>query len=150
DGGYDRIAWTTGALQTARYNKLEQVAAVKWTKGEGGNVELEILTKGKPDDGINEPEDPRVITRKVAGRSLRDYLGSDLAGRILGGGDKGELIDPKISVGGEGMRAFYDRIVPDWVRGYARKNGVELEVEPVVVGQRPVWEVATGSDVSRY
>src|SRR5690606_4862391 len=46
--------------------------------------------------------------------------------------------------------AFYDRIVPDWVRGYARKNGVELEVEPVVVGQRPVWEVATGSDVSRY
>src|SRR3990167_7788858 len=113
DGGYDAVAWTTGDIQAERYDLSKHVDAIVYVRNDDGTFDLEVSREG------------RIFSAKTDATQaqLADFVGKDVAGRIVNGdGDKmgGDARDgtmrlsgDNLKVGGEGMRAFYDRMLPN-------------------------------------
>lgn len=149
EGGYDRIAWSPGATQFKRYGseRIEwkrlpdgsfDVAAKRQVGGEHGGQDIGMLAEER---GLN-PDIRETV------RSEKQLAG--VLARVLDDGDA-ELMASKIwprmqeAAEGtsmprkEGMEGFYDDIMPKWVKQYAKKLGVDLEIEPLG-GARSVEE----------
>ena len=113
--GFDRIAWTNGEQQADRYDLSKQVDAISTYKNGGGKWNLSITLKGNPIYQNYENLDENKI---------EDYVGKELAKKIIN--NEGEKLPRSnersyqhyiysgdgLKVGGEGMKAFYDGIVP--------------------------------------
>lgn len=139
--GATRVAWTTGEQQAARYDLSKHVDQILYEPAEGRLVALK--------DGRNIHEG------KYDPRALEDVIGKEAAANLLKSPPDANgvhtLQGEGLKVGGEGMRAYYDRLVPKVVKEYAKKRGVKIDVEPVeLFGSkrkgRPRWENA-GDDV---
>lgn len=128
EDGMDKIAWTPGEQQAERYDLSKQVSAINYDKNPDGTYTLEAapLTRG-PSHQIGD----RITQDKLA-----DYVGKEIAQKIIN--DTGSL-NPEsygpsktikgenLKVGGEGMKGFYDKILPDFVRKYVKKWGGKVE-----------------------
>ena len=125
EGGYDRIAFTTGKTQAERFDLSKQVNSIDW-KGyneRGASKIVNIM----PTEGnlIELPIDANgvVIARaggQFAGKPIDEIVGKDIAKQIMDtpGGD---LAGKGLAVGGEGMKGFYDDILPKFLNKYAKK-----------------------------
>lgn len=122
ENGYDRIAWTTGQQQADRYDLSKQVDSIVYTLDEG------IVR-------IYPKFDPTPIEKRFNNQSeLADIVGKDIADKIYskegtktGNGDNRELKGLDLKVGGEGMKAFYDNIIPNAARKLGKPFGSEVE-----------------------
>lgn len=126
DNGFDKIAWTTGAQQADRYALSKQISSLRYNKT-GNGYGVVAIGEGA---GI-------VLERTVSEADLPSVVGKDLARKIIAGEgtptktelNNGDVIDTKsfsgldTKVGGEGMHAYYDEILPQ----VARKLGVKIE-----------------------
>lgn len=119
DNGYTKVAWTTGAQQAERYDLSKQVDEVEAVKQSNGAYQVNIIKNGEV-----------VIDKVLLENELSDFVGKDLAEKII----KGEGRDPSVprvqtfkgvdlKVGGEGMNAFYDGIVPQVANEILKKVG---------------------------
>jgi hypothetical protein len=119
EGGYDRVAFTTGKTQAERYDlskQIENLRAEKITSGtKAGQYEISATDKnGKP-----------AIYTVVPENELDGLIGKDLAKKIID--DSAQFPDGKdysgldLQVGGEGMKKFYDQILPKFLDKYAKK-----------------------------
>lgn len=118
--GYDKVAWTTGLQQSKRYTGLlqENIDRVDYYKNDNGTYELTFMRNG---NAIMQRHD-------VDEKQLVDLVGKDMSSKIINNKeDSGKLEGIDISVGGEGMKGFYDKIIPDYVRKYIKKWGGTLE-----------------------
>lgn len=131
EGGYERIAFTTGKTQAERFDLSKQINELSYRKmdddltmklGDGVYYEISATDKtGKP-----------ALKQQVTEKELPEVVGKDLADKII----KGEGKDyPKgsissgakffsgldLQVGGEGMKGFYDDILPKFLNKYAKK-----------------------------
>ncbi len=112
DNGYDSIGWTTGEQQADRYDLSKQLSEVSYS-----GTNLKAFDKSGHE----------VISRTgVAPHDLPDLIGKDAAQKLMEQEPKGTLrtisgVDLK--VGGEGMKGFYDKILPDFVNKYTKKWG---------------------------
>lgn len=140
EGGYDRIAWTPGAKQAKRYDLRNQVDHLLYKRNPDGTFRVSAqLPGGRPSQLLGE---------SLSARELEDHVGKDVARRMTENageptniGGPGTTSQPRdiwnrlegddLEVGGEGMVAFYDEMVPQAIRRYARSQGVEIDVEPV-------------------
>jgi hypothetical protein len=130
--GADRVVWTTGAQQARRYD-LSKVADEVHYNPESGS--LRVLKDG---DTVHEGT--------YDAKALPDVIGKDASDKLLAtkrvaaddpeiqGATVHTLAGLDLKVGGEGMITFYDKMLPNAVKDYAKKMGVKLEVEPVAVG----------------
>lgn len=110
--GADRIAWTTGEQQGDRYNLAKYIKEVNVRKAPTGEWFLDV--EGKNGENI--------FTGKVDSDSkLADYVGKELATKIVkdqpGLSSKDYLTTRTyegldLRVGDEGMKAFYDQMIP--------------------------------------
>ncbi len=128
DNGYEKVAWTTGAQQAARYDLSKQIGEMAYWK-DGEEIGISALdTNGKMIDSLNQ--------KYVNKKDLADVVGKDIANKILkdDGDSKSKmgfndepgvkyLRGPDLKVGGEGMRGFYDKIIPDMANKYVKKFG---------------------------
>jgi len=121
ENGFDRIAWTTGEQQANRYDLSNQID------------EIEVSNAGK-DEGyrIYFKKGDYVHNSKIVTESeLPDFVGKDLAGKIVA--DNIPEFKSKtysgldLKVGGEGMKAFYDNIVPKAAKKLGKPFGAEVE-----------------------
>ncbi len=111
ENGFDRIAWTTGEQQAERYDLSKQVDRIAITSTGG----VWVVTAWR--DGA------QVLSRDARGDGeLSALVGKDLAERAVkeGGGDYAGV---DLKVGGDGMRAFYDKILPAAVNKWAKNFG---------------------------
>lgn len=122
--GYDAVAWTPGDVQADRYDLSKQISRAGIQKRRDGkyNLVAEDLD-GKP-----------VITEELADiKKLEDYVGKDVAKRIVDAplSDDGFqwVSGEGLKVGGEGMKTFYDKMLPNVVGKYARKLDKAAKVE---------------------
>lgn len=134
ENGYDQIAWTTGGQQAARYDLSKQISEVSALSNGDGTYNLILIDK----------EDREIAPYRGGGKrltaiELEDTIGKDLAGKLIKGADaskdkpwpKGAGINPAfytlkgvdLEVGGEGMVAFYDKLLPQVVNDVAKKLG---------------------------
>jgi hypothetical protein len=123
EGGYDRVAFTTGKTQAERYDLSKQVDTIAYRPDGTGKFEISAIKDGNS-----------VMTEY--GKTVDDIenlVGKDIAKKIANGegnvaegfrGEKGgvkELSGVDLQVGGEGMKGFYDTILPKFLDKYAKK-----------------------------
>jgi hypothetical protein len=130
-GDYDAIAFTTGKQQANRYDLSKQVDTIAYRPDGTGKFEISAIKDGNS-----------VMTEY--GKTVDDIenlVGKDIAKKIANGegnvvegfrGEKGgvkELSGVDLQVGGEGMKGFYDKILPDFVNKYTKKYGMGVKKE---------------------
>jgi len=125
--GYDYVAWTTGEQQAERYDLSKNIHGIRVVDAGEGNYS--IITESR--DGTEQETFYDVPKEK-----LQDYVGKELAVRIVNGDNRVDAGDGKteqifrgldLKVGGEGMKGFYDQMLPRFVDKYGKKWGVKTE-----------------------
>ena len=125
DNGYDRVAWTPGDVQAERYDLSKQIKALHYDKTANGEY---ILAP----EAHNGREVPVNNGLPIPENKLADYVGKEVADKIIKG--EGErtaagirtLSGLDLKVGGEGMKGFYDKILPTEVQKIAGKYGAKV------------------------
>lgn len=116
---YDKLAWTTGAQQADRYDLSKHVDEIDVARTTDGKY---ILYARKNGDNL------QVIRLKDL-HDLENHIGKDAAQKIEEQYAKNPQADNAIingqdlKVGGEGMKGFYDQILPSFMNKYAKKWG---------------------------
>lgn len=130
--GYDKIAWTTGDQQADRYNLGGVVNKIESApyKSEGYNVDIvlnngEVLLFNADKEGAILSDNSR--EDQYTGKNLSDVVGKDIAKRILDSTEEQTISGDGLRVGGEGMRGFYDDILPRFMNKYGKKWGVKVQ-----------------------
>jgi hypothetical protein len=134
ENGYERLSWTPGEAQAARYDLSKQVQDIGWNKSLAGP---DTIVRINPNDGktialqMNKDgkiveSNPRSQAAQFEGKHLSDIVGKDLAKEIIGK-ESGELKGDGLKIGGEGMKGFYDNIIPKSVEKIAKEFGVKVQ-----------------------
>lgn len=117
-GGYDKVAFVTGEQSADRYDLSKQVQELMIEK-DGDNFVIAYKPVGGTYSDGNRWSGKKVELPDVVGKELADKVAAQPEGRSYMRG-----VDLK--VGGEGMKAFYDKIVPNAVKTLAKKLGGEV------------------------
>ena len=119
DNGYDSIAITPGAEQAKRYDLSKQLSEVMYDPSTGYLI-------GRDHNGKMVVAQQGITTEK-----LPDYIGKEGAQKILETpvDDAGihALTGADLSFGGEGMKGFYDKILPDYLNTFGKPYGAQVQ-----------------------
>ena len=128
ENGFERMTWTTGEQQAERFDLSKRVSRIDF------NPQLERLIAYDKDSGIEVIEESGVVADK-----LEDYIGKEAARKLLDTeADKDgthTLQGDNLKVGGEGMKGFYDQILPAFANKYARKWGAKTSETTLKTGE---------------
>ena len=133
ENGYDRISWTPGEQQAARYDLSKQIDSIEYVKTGKNEYAYNAIKDGRNVNGANSLTESQLV----------DHLGKDIAQKIVNGegrigdGDYNYLEGVDLKVGGSGMKGFYDKMIPAWLNKYAKKWGTRVE-KTVVNGPKAV------------
>lgn len=129
ENGYEKIAFINGQQSADRYDLSKVVETVRLAKLDSGKVSVFIERKGS--NGRNaERATPR---GGVDTDQIENYIGKDAAEKGLallavdvpaqGMLPSATLAGLDLKIGGEGMKTFYDKIVPQVVNDVLKKLG---------------------------
>lgn len=145
ENGFDRIAWTTGEQQADRYDLSKRVDTIRYSQEEGKLWIYSIKDNSFP-----------IVKQYNSENELSEIIGKELARKIYN--NEGKITDIKgikelsgldLKVGGEGMKAFYDQIIPSAANKLGKPFGAK--VEPVVLGEKASeYEGVPLEDIERY
>ena len=127
--GYDKIAWTTGDQQADRYNLGETLDSIV-VRDEKWGREVELLMKDSGTVTLSIDENGKVTQSnqdEFEGKNLGDIVGKELAVKIMSAESGEEISGDGLRVGGEGMKGFYDDILPRFMNKYGKKWGVKVQ-----------------------
>ena len=125
--GYDKLAWTTGEQQAARYDLSKQVHSVgAFDRGDGF---YDLMVRTKEGNRLHD-------LTKLSPSALADNVGKDLADKIVQQKPKEwqEYTGLDLKVGGEGMKGFYDKIVPAVAGKLGKKWGATVGETRITTG----------------
>ena len=142
--GYDQIAFTTGKTQAERYDLNKQVNKIDVEAVEEVPnlyfVDVDVAGGKK----LNlEVENGIVRNEEFAGRALEDVVGKEIAEKVLGveQGKTQRFAGEDLRIGGEGMKGFYDNILPKSLDKLAKKFDAKVgkaEMDGVEVWQMDI------------
>lgn len=122
--GYDAIAITPGAEQAERYGLAKHIGMVSY------NPMDQRFQAFKPNRET-------VINEKGATpQRVAELIGKDAAERLMKApkaGDHHFLEGEDLNIGGEGMKGFYDKIVPNFLNQFGKKYGAKVGQMPLAV-----------------
>ncbi|WP_163321694.1 LPD5 domain-containing protein [Draconibacterium mangrovi] len=138
ENGFDRIAWTTGEQQAERYDLSKQVDAIYVSMNKDGKYDIHADNNS---EGIE-------VASNIPKEKIEDYIGKELAKKAVNDLERkqiesdGNPLTTKtvtyegndLKVGGEGMKAFYNSIVPKLAGKLGKKFGAK--VEPIEFGSK--------------
>lgn len=138
ENGYDVVAWTTGDQQAERYNIGGVVEHIRNEGKQNGQTSIVIRMKSGDMIAVDVAEDGAIKKRydnednqtglgDYEGKSLSDIIGKELAVRALSLNKYEKIEGDGLRIGGEGMRGFYDDILPRFMNKYGKKWGVKVE-----------------------
>lgn len=127
DNGYDAISWTPGEAQAARYDLSKQISKITYNApGSKAANKYGTVLKAYDHNGHE------VMNKAAKPEELSDLIGKEAAEKLLKTetkNDKHELAGLDLKVGGEGMKAFYDKMMVDKVNQLAKKFGGKVETK---------------------
>lgn len=135
ENGYDKIAMTPGVEQADRYNLAKHVSQVEVYKLDNGMYNLEVLDKNG--NSISIPD-----SRSIPPEKISEIVGKDVAKKAIAEADQsGQSIVSglDLSVGGKGMKRFYDEQLPSFLNKYGQKYGAQ--VEPFEIETKPAKRI---------
>lgn len=128
ENGYDKVAWTTGEQQADRYNMSNYFNSIKRFDIESmPGRRFELI--GSTNIGVNVDEEGKIISSSMSeleGKPLADVVGKEMAVKMMQMENNTSLEDADLKIGGSGMKAFYDQMLPSFVRKYAKKWGATV------------------------
>jgi len=129
--GYDKVAWTTGEQQAARYDLSKQLSEVRVRRdGPKDYTVVAVQNNGSPYE-----------IGQVTEKQLPEYVGKDLAEKISNQSEPYHNYSGlDLKVGGEGMKGFYDKMVVDFAKKYGKKWGATVKQESIPTGKVPEFE----------
>jgi hypothetical protein len=123
-GGYDAVAWTDGATQAARYNLSNHVDAIQAVRQNDGTFKLKI----KHPTGHRSFDWDTFHEGYLSESELPNYVGRDLTDHMIdmepGTTEVFQGVD--LQVGGEGMRGFYDDMLPRIANRLYKRDGARV------------------------
>jgi hypothetical protein len=141
--GMDKIGWTTGEQQAERYDLSKQIQRVTLEPAIKGSGSKEYLA-------AYDHNGRRVVDKAINSRDeIADYIGKEAAQKLVDApvkrvsaqiGELGDTIPRQeisgldLRVGGEGMRGFYDKILPSVAAELGKKFGVKPTQETIPSG----------------
>ena len=149
--GYDYVAWTTGEQQAERYNIGNYVSSIDRTEADEGERAFGLyLGDSDASTEVVTDENGTIIRAEgnlsqSVGRPLGDLVGKEVAVKMMRMDVDDVLEDVELMVGGEGMKGFYDDILPRYMNKYGKKWGVK--VQDIVlpnIGQDALGGIALG------
>ena len=107
---------------------------------------------------IEAIKDGRVVHNDAkSATEMKGVIGGDMVKAIMASPEQsGSLKGPDLTVGGQGMIGFYDKMLPAWMNKYAAKWGARVEVGDIgLTRDMPAenWHVfrqSTGEDVAQF
>lgn len=114
ENGYDKVAFANGEQSADRYDLSKSLDSVDVRKNG------DMLTVYASKDNEN------VLTKMTRPDKLDEVIGKELADRVLKDLDAGRSTQyhgMDLKVGGEGMKAFYDKIVPQTANDVLKRLG---------------------------
>ena len=125
--GYHGVVVTPGAEQADRYSLAKHVDRIELGPNEFPNKDTHPYYFIAYDKNQRRVADDTVTPEK-----LEDHIGKELANKLLSmePNKQGEryLDNANLVTGGEGMKAFYDKKVPNILNGIGKKYGVKTEL----------------------
>ena len=124
EGDYDKLAFTTGRQQAERYDLSKQINEVRLGGNERDGFTVSAFNKNDSPvimESIDSLDELPNLIGKDAAKSLVDQPLTDSTSgkvKILAGQD--------LSVGGEGMKQFYDRTLPNTLNKLVKQDGVKV------------------------
>ena len=129
ENGYGAIAWTTGEQQAKRYSIRKWVKKVESGEAEGFKNTAKIIDIYRRDGDIQtlhvDAKGNIIGNERYQGSKLSDLLGKDIAKKAMEPGEvvlEGENLES-----GEGMKGFYDKMLPAFMNKYGKKWGIKVE-----------------------
>jgi hypothetical protein len=120
ENGYDKLAWTTGEQQAERYNQLlRNIDTIRWEKSpeKEGTYDVAAVQKGRTIGSFEGLDKDALI----------QHVGKNMAAEILESPhEMGSLTGKDISIGGSGMKGFYDKMLPDFLNRYGKRWGAKV------------------------
>jgi hypothetical protein len=121
-GNYDRVAWTQGHDQANRYGLIKNMHRLAY------DPEDKNLSYYNNNDGWED------IAYNVEPEEVHKHIGKEAAEKLLAQplnrGNGRQFLDVDMQSGGEGMKSYYDKIVPNRIMDVAKKAGAPVKVEP--------------------
>jgi hypothetical protein len=129
DGGYDRVALPTGARVSERFDLSKQIDRIDYNKNDDGTYSMSAIKGGKEvfsKEGLDENELSGLVGKDVAKKIVGDegkaQYDADIADE-LGVGVVKSLTGLDLSVGGKGMKKYYDDIYPGYLKKFGKRYG---------------------------
>ena len=132
DNDFDQIAWTTGKQQAKRYDLSKQVSSLEWR----------TLYKGSDNGDLSAFDlngNEILFKQGIKPEEVPDYIGKEASEKLLNNPTKTRKSDTRtypetnvlegvdLEVGGEGMGAFYDKILVDRAKKLGKQYGSKVE-----------------------
>jgi len=149
ENGYDKVAFVNGEQSAERYGLSKQVSRIEYAASGGSQKQGRALT-------VKGLSGSTILSRNAFPEELPDLIGKEAAEKLLasepvskGGAVKFHTIEGDgLKVGGEGMKAFYDRIVPQVVSYVLeRVGGGKMETVEIDNGKAFSPEVGEVNDI---
>tara|TARA_R110000772_G_scaffold143235_2_gene252765 strand:- start:3140 stop:16354 length:13215 start_codon:yes stop_codon:yes gene_type:complete len=121
ESGKDWIGWTSGETQNDRFDLSKKVDQLNYAGSIKEGWTLQLIKGGEI---VGETEIGDAKLEDNAGKEVADRIRKGV-GRI--GNGMGELRGLDLKVGGEGMKGFYDKMLPSAVQKYVNKWGAKVE-----------------------
>lgn len=145
--GKEWIGWTDGETQAGRYDLSKKISKVELLNAADGKYQVTAF-------GLNGEQ--VINNENISADKLSDTIGKDLSDKLIQ--DLNSQPDPimafaeatgqDLKIGGEGMKGFYDQILPKEIGKYVKKWGGKVEEGSVYAGtsaERQEWRGA-GND----
>ena len=126
DEGYDKVAFINGEQSADRNDLSKQISSIGWWKTPEGQYGFTAEKDGQrvlKENGITADRLSEVLGKEIAEKIVGGVGKSEWASKTYGPKEAGQLSGLDLKVGGEGMKAFYDKIVPSVAKDVLRKVG---------------------------
>ena len=151
--GFDKVAWTKGEQQADRYQLSAVVDHISYFENEDGTLDARAYSPygGYQPIGKTWEEVERYVGKDIA-KKMQEGVSESTENLTWGMGRDGNNIvkeyktisGDNLKVGGEGMKDFYDKMLPSFMNKYGKKWGVkveEVELPEVEEAGRKMWSV---------
>ena len=132
--GYDQIAITPGEEQAKRYGLIQYVDEIRVPMiNADGTRSIRIEPKEGQD--IRLMADAQGIVQghgqnsnRFTGQHISSIVGKEMADKIMQANERGAIFaGDDLQVGGEGMKGFYDKMVPKFLNQFGKKYDAQVQ-----------------------
>ena len=144
--GFDKVAWTKGEQQAERYNLGKAFNDIE--REDNPNIEgRRFVLNGANLETLQVDENGNIIDSTIEetkNKPLVEVVGKDMAAKMMSL-ENGDMLEGEdLRIGGEGMKGFYDKMLPSFLNKYGKKWDVkvgEITLPELEESAQKMWSV---------